>query len=150
MIAVNNRVRKLATSLLPVATAALMVNRCAAFDPPSTRLTFRGEFCCRPKLSVCSDRPEVYLIETVQLCLSSRNRACSTRGSIRACARECRTAKSPSRPCQTSPKGSVVPPGDNGRDQTASRANRKICYDIDHPNLEIVPLFQPLSAEAPV
>src|SRR5215475_12000481 len=119
MIAVNNRVRKLVTSLFLVAPAELMANQRAPFDRPSSRLVFRALFCCRSMLSACSDLREVYLIESGRPCPSLRSTACSTRGSIRACARECRNAESPSLVDQTSPTGLAVPPGDNGRDQIA-------------------------------
>src|SRR5215472_15874051 len=98
---------------------------------------------------MCGDLPEVYLVESARPCLSSRSTACSTRGSSRACVRECRSAESPNPGDQTSPTVSAVPPGDNGRDQIVWRANRKKCCDIDHLDLGIVPWFPPLSAEAP-
>src|SRR5882724_13561652 len=149
MIAVNNRVRKLASSLFLVAPATLMANQHAASDRPSSRLTFRVWFCCRSKPSVCSDLPEVYLIESGRPCPTSRSTACSTRGSIRACARECRNAESPNPAYQTSPKVSAVPPGDNGRDQIASQANRKKYCDTCRRDLGIQLWFPPLSAGAP-
>src|SRR5262249_59465053 len=105
------------------------------------RLLFRVEFCCRSAAWVWADLAEVYLIESAQPCLSSRSTACSTRGSTRACVRECRNAESPSPVYQTSPTVSAVPPGDNARDQIALRASRKKSFVICSLTFEIFPFF---------
>src|SRR5262249_50917362 len=97
--------------------------------------------------SVCSDPLGAYLIESARSYRSSRRTAYSTRGSIRAYARECHNAESPDLVYQTSPMESAVPPGDNGRDQIVWPANRKRCCDIDRPGLGIVLSFPPQSAE---
>src|SRR4029078_11750145 len=148
MIAVNNRARKLAISLLLVGSAALMANRREVSDRPSSRSAFRAWFCYRSRPSACSDLAEVYLIESGRPCLSSRSTACSALELTRACARECHNAESLSPVYQTSPKEWAVPLGDNARDQIAWRANTKKYCDIGRLDLETVPLFPPLSGEA--
>src|SRR5437667_12658651 len=117
MIAVNNRVRKLVTSLFLVSPVALMASQHAGFGRLLIPPAFHAGVCCRSMPSTCSGLAEVYLIETGPPCLSSQNTACSIPGSIRACARECRTAESPDPVDRKSPKVSAVPLDDNGRDQ---------------------------------
>ena len=120
-----------------------MANQRAVFGRLLIPPAFRALFCYRSMPSACSDLQEVYLIETGPPYPSSRNTAYSTPGSIRACARECRTAVSPDPACRKSPTGSVVPPDDNGQDQIAWLANRKKCCDTCHPDLGIEPWFPP-------
>src|SRR5438552_17060028 len=95
MMAVNNRVRKLLTSLFLVSPGALMANQRAAFGRLLIPMSFRALFCCRSMPLACTFLGEVYLIETGQRCRSSQNTACSIPGSIRAYARECRIATLP-------------------------------------------------------
>src|SRR5438094_8761168 len=124
MIAANNRVRKLLTSLFLVSPVTLMASQHAGFGRLLIPPAFRALFCYRPKPSACSGLEEVYLIETGPPCPSSQNTACSIPGSIRACARECRTAESPDLGYRKSPMGSAAPPDDNGQDQIVSWGNR--------------------------
>src|SRR4030095_11436735 len=119
MIAVNNRVRKLATSLCLVPPVGLMANQRAPFDRLLIPPAFRALFCCRPMPSACSDLPEVYLIETGPQCPSSQNTAFLIPRFNRACARECRNAESPGPGYRKAPTGSAVPPDDNGQGQIA-------------------------------
>src|SRR5215510_5835244 len=148
MIAVNNRVRKLLISLFLVSPVALMASQRAAFGHPSNPPAFRALFCCRSMPSACSGLAEAYPIETGPPCPSSQNTACSIPGSIRACAREYRTAESPDPVYRKRLTGSAVPPDGNGRDRIAWWANRKKCCDTCHRDLGIELWFPLLLAGA--
>src|SRR5215471_8158378 len=115
MMAVNNRVRKLLTSLFLVSPGALMAIQRAAFGRLSIPPAFRALFCCRSTPSACTYLVEVYLIETGPPRRSSQNAACSIPGSARAYARECRIATSPVPVYQKLPTESAVLPDDNAQ-----------------------------------
>src|SRR5205823_5979776 len=148
MIAVNNRARKLATSLFLGSPASFMENQRAAFGHLLSPPAFRGLFYCRSMPSACSDLPEFYLIENGQPYSSSQSTACSTPGSSPACAREYRTAGSPVPDYRKRRTGSVFPRDDNVQDQIAWLANRKRCCDTCHRDLETEPWFPLVSAGA--
>src|SRR5262245_21029921 len=119
MMAVNNRVRKLATSLFLISPWELMANQRAAFGRSLSQPALGAWSCCRPMPLACSDLPEVYPIEIGRPCPSSRSRACSIPAPIRACAHEYRTAVLPGPVYRKRLRGSAVPPDDNGQDQSA-------------------------------
>src|SRR2546430_17382436 len=75
MMAVNNRVRKLLTSLFLVSSGSLMAGRRAVFGRLVVPRVFRALFCCRPTPSVRSGLAEVYLIESGRRCRSLQNQA---------------------------------------------------------------------------
>src|SRR5207248_9046101 len=117
MMAVNNRVRKLLTSLFLVSPGALMANQRAAFGRLLIPMSFRALFCCRSMPLACTFLGDVYLIETGQRCRSSQNTACSIPGSIRAYARECRIATCPVPVYQKLPTESAVLRDDDAQGQ---------------------------------
>src|SRR5258707_5405536 len=95
MMAVNNRVRKLLTSLFLVSAGALMASQRAVFGRLLIPPAFRALFCCRSMPLACIFLGEVYLIEIGRRCRSSQNMACSIPGSTRAYVPQCRIETGP-------------------------------------------------------